>query len=156
LFRQEDAVEDEDLFFEDDIAEEEPEAEKPAPKAAPKKPAAKKAAPAKSAQARSAKPAGDKAEMEEEAEPAANTINLTVAVLAMVITFLLGFVGGTLLERNQSGGQDAAASGPPLTQEQIQQGQLPPGHIPIEGLGAGGTTATPPAQQGGGTTGGTK
>lgn len=152
-------MEDEDLFFEDDMAEEEPEpkAEKPAAKVEPKKPAAKKTTTAaKAAQSKASKPAAAKAEVDEETAPAANTINLTVAVLAMVITFLLGFVGGTLLERNQSGGQDAAASGPPLTQEQIQQGQLPPGHVPIEGMGTGGAAATPTGQQGGGTSGGTK
>lgn len=162
-------VEDEDLFFEDDVAEEEPgpeEKPKPRAKAPAKRPAGEatrgkvpgKAAAQSGSKASSAETRTAPAETEEDEAVAPNTVNLTVAVLMMVITFLVGFVGGTLMERNRSaapGAAGASQDAPALSQEQLNQGQLPPGHPSIGGMGTGGDAEGAPGAQPGGSTGST-
>ena len=143
-------MEDEDLFFEDDVAEDQPAPKgggktgNAAPKASSKKTAASSAKPSATAQKAKAVSA------EDAQVAAASTMNMTVAVLLMVITFLAGFVGGTVLERGR-GGQQATVQAPPLTQQQIQGGQLPPGHVPVDAgttPGGTGTTETKPGGTG--------
>jgi hypothetical protein len=134
-------VSDQDFFFDE-------EDEKPA-KAAPKsssKPAGKPAA---------RKPAGKAAA----AAPAAaatgsffdQTVTMSIASLLVVCGLLVGLIGGVLIGQaraNSVPGVDAAAAGaggqaaqqaPQLTQDQLNSGQLPPGHPSI---GAGGATGT--------------
>lgn len=118
---------DQDFFFDEDEkpAPKEAPAAKPAPKPGPKpagKPApAQKAAPA-SAPARSS---------------SAIEITWTVAALIAVVALLLGVIVGYAIPKGSSSADTVqTTTAPQLSPQQLQSGQLPPGHPDIGGAGA--------------------
>ena len=125
---------DQDFFFDED--------EKPAKSQS-------KNAPAK-------KPASSPAQGSNKSAPAAEqSITYTVAALLGVAALLLGVIIGVLIPVNIGGSQTAtpdagltqtgAAPAPQLTPEQMQSGQLPPGHPSVGGStsATGSATTTP-------------
>lgn len=123
---------DQDFFFDED--------EKPTAKSQSKNAPAKKPA-SSSAKAGSTKPA---------AAAPAQSVTYTIAALIGVAALLLGVIVGILLPINVGGAGTTAtpnagltttgqSQAPQLTPEQMQSGQLPPGHPSI---GSGSTGAT--------------
>lgn len=154
---------DQDFFFEDeeneqDEAKTEAKSDKSGSKPAPKTPA-KSGTAAKSTTAKSsstaAKAVASKAK--QPAEPSFFDREVTVAIASLVaaIALLLGVVigyfvfggttptatVGTTGAATQQGGAGSSAA-PPLTQDQLNSGQLPQGHPSIGGGTSGSKTAT--------------
>lgn len=71
------------------------------------------------------------------------SVSVTVASLVAVIALLLGVIIGFLIPRGgtTSTPADTGVVAPQLTPEQLQSGQLPPGHPDISGM-MGGQAAT--------------
>lgn len=127
---------DQDFFFDED----EPKADAPKADAAPKKSTA------------SSKPAAKAAVA---AAPAEQSVTMTVTILVGVVTALLGVIIGIFIGRGiatpavpASTGTVTAPAGqtnaPQLTPEQLQGGELPPGHPAVGG--AAPETGTPSAE----------
>ncbi len=126
---------DQDFFFDED--------EKPAKPQSKSAPAKKPAASA----AKSARPAAKTAAAAPE-----QSVTYTIAALIGVAALLLGVIVGILLPINVGGAQTAtpetpggangAMSAPQLSPEQMQSGQLPPGHPSV---GSGAATGSAPA-----------
>lgn len=127
---------DQDFFF-----DEEDEAVSEAPKASSKSggkaqaPARQAAPKQRTAAAPSAAPAGEK------------QVSMTVAALMAVVSLLLGVIIGFVLPGGSTGtapsngaaiGTGGTAAPGPLTEDQLNSGQLPEGHPPIESMGATG------------------
>lgn len=133
-------MEDDDLFFEDDVAEETPAqpAAKGSTKTASKAPAGKAAA----SKAAGGSPAPPRPQEGDEEEPGA-TMSVTIAVLGMIVALLIGFILGVVVEQRRiqaaPAGLSAAggAGAPALTPQQLQQGQLPAGHPNFGNIGGG-------------------
>jgi hypothetical protein len=132
-------VSDQDFFFDED---EKPEA-KTQPKGAPAK---KPASPA----AKGGRPAPAST-----AAGAEQSVSYTIAALIGVAALLLGVIIGILLPISVGGTQTAtpdtgvtggAVSAPQLSPEQLNSGQLPPGHPNVGGgsTGATGSATTTP------------
>ncbi|MDI6713065.1 MAG: hypothetical protein QMD96_07495 [Anaerosomatales bacterium] len=70
------------------------------------------------------------------------SVSMTVASLVAVIALLLGVIVGYLIPRGASTSTptDTGAIAPQLTPEQLQSGQLPPGHPDISGMTGGQAT----------------
>ncbi|MCX8007210.1 MAG: hypothetical protein N3B11_03735 [Coriobacteriia bacterium] len=114
---------DQDFFFDE---EENETTKKPEKKAAAGRPAQRTAAPA-------AKP-----------QVFQQSVSTTVAALVAVIALLFGVIIGFLIPKGAATptttGTGAVA--PQLTPEQLQSGQLPPGHPDISGMTGGQTMTT--------------
>ncbi|MCL4079314.1 hypothetical protein MX659_06930 [Coriobacteriia bacterium Es71-Z0120] len=120
---------DQDFFFDEEESETPKKAEK---KAASARPAQKTVAPAKQ-------------------QVFQQSVSMTVAALVAVIALLLGVIIGILIPTGGSGTTtDTGAVAPQLTPEQLQSGQLPPGHPDISGM-TGGQAATGTSQPATGT-----
>lgn len=69
------------------------------------------------------------------------SVSMTVASLVAVIALLLGVIVGFLIPRGPSTtATDTGAVAPQLSPEQLQSGQLPPGHPDISGMTGGQAT----------------
>ncbi|GAB4276247.1 MAG: hypothetical protein Kow0056_06440 [Coriobacteriia bacterium] len=123
---------DQDFFFDE-------EDEKPAKTEKPK--SAKSGSKGKPAAKPAARPAATVSFWQQ-------TVTTAVAGLVAVIALLVGVIVGIVLPVGGSStsdvpAPDAGISAPALTPEQLESGQLPEGHPPIQGMtGAPGETAT--------------
>lgn len=143
-----------DFYFDEDDTED----SKPIEKAKAKEPAeapAEKAAPkARAPKATAERPTPATAPV---AGLTLQSVSMTVAALIGVVALLVGVIIGMFLPGQQpasgpppTGDAPAAMGGAPapqLTEDQLQGGQLPPGHPPLDQMGGGGATPTPNATQ---------
>lgn len=127
---------DQDFFFDEDERSSAPA------KAAPSKPAGKASAarPQQKGATRPQTPAASSGSFFEQKVP------LSVASLLAVIGLLLGVIIGVLVAPGRGGADIGSPTGtsaaPPLSSEQLQSGELPPGHPDISGMTGTETTGT--------------
>lgn len=140
-----------DFYFDEDDTED----SQPIEKAKAKEPveaSAEKAAPkARAPKAAAGRPVAAAAPV---APVTMQPVSMTVAALIGVVALLVGVIIGMFLPGQQPtatvtpgvppAGMGSGAPAPQLTEDQLQGGQLPPGHPPLDQMGGGGA-ATPTA-----------
>jgi uncharacterized protein YneF (UPF0154 family) len=117
-------VSDQDFFFDE---EEQPAKPASAPKGQAKRPSASAAPRPRSGKGASASVGGSFFEQ---------NVSMTVASLMTVVGLLVGVIIGFVLapDNAQTASPAASQTAPTLTEEQLQSGQLPPGHPDISGM----------------------
>jgi len=126
-------VSDQDFFFDE-------EEDAPAPAPAPR-PESQPVRSSSARPARSAAPAGG-ASFFEQSVPMA--IAALMTVIGLLVGVIIGFViapSGTSTVGSPAGGTGSMDVAPGLSQDQLQSGDLPEGHPPID-MGAGSTDTT--------------